>query len=224
MGSENLFHKRRSAKKAARKGTPKKDPYDRVLIVTEGEKTEPNYFKGLIKAYRLNTANIEVDGRCDSSPGSVYDYAKKRYAEEQRKGDAFDKVFIIIDKDTHTDYEATLAKVASSKPRNIFSAITSIPCFEYWVLLHFNFVTHPYFRTHKNSPCACVTKELKKYIPDYDKNFTGIYDVIADSTDFAISNSKRAMQQAIANCTDEPSTKMHEIVEYLRNIKNNSKL
>ena len=34
--------------------------YDRILIVWEGSKTEPNYFKDIRAAYRLQTANIEV--------------------------------------------------------------------------------------------------------------------------------------------------------------------
>lgn len=30
--------------------------YDRILIVSEGSKTEPNYFKDIRAAYRLQTA------------------------------------------------------------------------------------------------------------------------------------------------------------------------
>jgi hypothetical protein len=43
MGSEDLFHKRkaRSANKLARKKANRAS-YDRILIVCEGEKTEPH--------------------------------------------------------------------------------------------------------------------------------------------------------------------------------------
>ena len=34
--------------------------YDRILIVSEGSKTEPNYFGEIRQAYRLHTANVEV--------------------------------------------------------------------------------------------------------------------------------------------------------------------
>jgi hypothetical protein len=34
--------------------------YDRILIVSEGSKTEPNYFREIRSAYRLHTANVEV--------------------------------------------------------------------------------------------------------------------------------------------------------------------
>jgi RloB-like protein len=54
-----------------------KGPYDRVLIVCEGEKTERIYFKDLINHYRLSTANIEVCSSGGSAPKSVVDHAKK---------------------------------------------------------------------------------------------------------------------------------------------------
>ena len=34
--------------------------YDRILIVSEGSKTEPNYFKEIRKSFRLQTANVQV--------------------------------------------------------------------------------------------------------------------------------------------------------------------
>ena len=34
--------------------------YERILIVSEGSKTEPNYFGEIRHAYRLHTANVEV--------------------------------------------------------------------------------------------------------------------------------------------------------------------
>jgi len=42
MGSDDLFHKRKSRKVAAlRRQEHKREPYDLVLIVCEGGKTEP---------------------------------------------------------------------------------------------------------------------------------------------------------------------------------------
>ena len=34
--------------------------YDRILIVSEGSKTEPNYFREIRATNRLHTANVEV--------------------------------------------------------------------------------------------------------------------------------------------------------------------
>lgn len=48
MGTDNLFHKRKAknAKNLQRRAV-KRDAYAKILIVCEGEKTEPNYFNGV---------------------------------------------------------------------------------------------------------------------------------------------------------------------------------
>ena len=51
--------KRRPRKRFTRRD-PEREPYDRVLIVCEGECTEPLYFEDLTDHYRLCTANIKV--------------------------------------------------------------------------------------------------------------------------------------------------------------------
>ncbi len=80
---------------------PKRSSYDRVLIVCEGSKTEPNYFRELVDHLRLNTANIEIDGDSDPSPKSVVAHAKRRYQQEED----FDRVFCVFDKDEHSTYQ-----------------------------------------------------------------------------------------------------------------------
>lgn len=223
MGSDDLFKKRRQAaqEKLARKG-PKRDPYDRVLIVCEGAKTEPNYLQELVDYYGLNTANVEVDGRSGSSPDKVFEYAKSCYQTEKNKGDAYDRVYCVIDKDSHATYDATVRTIASTDPKDTFFAITSVPCFEYWVLLHYQPITHPYVRTQRKSPCDCVISELKVFIPDYAKGNKGVFGRIMEQTDFAIANSKRALEQARRADIDNPTTLMHELVMYLRDLKSNT--
>ena len=92
MGSDNLFHKRKAkAADRLKRRKAKRSPYDKVLIVCEGEKTEPNYFNECIQFYKLNTANVEVDGTCGSSPMSVYQRTIELCRTESRKGVPFDR-------------------------------------------------------------------------------------------------------------------------------------
>ena len=51
----------RSRRKLQRKIAARK-PYDRVLIVCEGKKTEPTYFLDLVNRCQLSTANVTVVG------------------------------------------------------------------------------------------------------------------------------------------------------------------
>jgi hypothetical protein len=57
-------------------------PRASILIVCEGEKTEPSYFKALRVALRLQTAEVEVCGKeCRSDPLKVVEYAIQRRTE-----------------------------------------------------------------------------------------------------------------------------------------------
>lgn len=73
MGTDNLFHKQRKPKSAKqlRRGQPKRAAYEKILIVCEGEKTEPHYFMGARNYYGLSTVNVEVRGDSGADPSSV---------------------------------------------------------------------------------------------------------------------------------------------------------
>ncbi len=126
MGTDNLFHKRKAKKLARQKAN--RQPYDKVLIVCEGEKTEPNYFRELKDYYELDSANVKITGDCGSSPISVVTHAQDIYRETMKAGDAFDKVYCIFDKDTHGDYQSAIDKLTRMRPRKVFEAIASVPC------------------------------------------------------------------------------------------------
>ena len=220
MGCDDLHHKRKakSERDLARRKT-RRAPYERVLIVCEGSKTEPNYLRELIDHLKLNTANVAVDGDCDSSPDRILQYAKSRYYKEKKLGDSFDKVYCVFDRDTHDTYEKILAYIAKIRPKKTFIAITSVPCFEYWLLLHFDFTARPFMVAGNKSGCDRVIDELRKYIPEYNKGDRDIFNQLMEQTNRAIANGKRAFQQASDDGHDNPSTLMHELVEYLYKLK-----
>lgn len=166
MGADNLFHKRRAknAGQLARR-KPQREPYAKILIVCEGEKTEPNYFQGAKDHYALNSANIEICSECGSDPISIIKFAKQRCREERDAGDAYNKVFCVFDRDAHPNYLQAMNEISSATPKHTYIAINSVPCFEYWLLLHFNLTTQPYNAQHNNSACNQVLTELKNYIP-----------------------------------------------------------
>lgn len=220
MGTDNLFHKRKAKSSAKLKRSKvKRDAYAKVLVVCEGEKTEPKYFEGLRQYYALNTANVEVCGECGSDPMSVLSYAKQRYREEKDAGDAFDKVFCVFDKDAHANYMSTLSAIATATPYGVYEAINSVPCFEYWLLLHFDYSTKPYVSTGRKSSGEQVLAELKRYLPAYEKGADCIFKELIDQLEFAQANAKRSLTEAESQGTDNPSTRVHELVAYLQSIK-----
>ncbi len=217
MGTDNLFHKRKERKaESLRRRQAMKAPYDVVLIVCEGEKTEPNYFSELKKTFRLSNANVRICGR-GSDPLSVVNFAIETFRWEPE----FDRVYCVFDRDRHTTYDAALDRVRRTrlgKGSRIF-AIPSIPCFEFWLLLHFIYTTRPFDAPSGDSICSRVIEELKKYLPEYQKGEQDIFNKMQDSLNDAITNASRVQQFHQTSGTDNPSTLVHSLVEYLRDLK-----
>lgn len=220
MGTDDLFHKRKAKNLAnMKRRAARRESYTKILIVCEGEKTEPNYFMGARDHYRLNTANVEVCGKCDSDPMSVVNFAKRRYREERDAGDAFDKVFCVFDKDTHVGYAGALSALASVTPKDTFIAIHTVPSFEYWLLLHFVYTTKPYVALPGNSAGNQVLQNLKACMPRYEKGQQDVFSALIDQLEFAKANAVRSLNSARANHTDNPTTRVHELVTFMQTIK-----
>lgn len=207
MGTDNLFHKKRRAKNLKRRQAERK-PYEKVLIVCEGKKTEVNYFNGLKDEYRLNTVEVQGAG---SNPKGIIQLAEQEFEKARKSGDPFDKVFCVFDKDTHNDYMQAISTLGSRKN---FEAIYSVPAFEYWLLLHFKYSTKPYNGADE------IVRDLTEYISGYTKGQQDIFNTLQAKLDTAKKNAKRSLKQAKQNETDNPSTHVHKIVECLQNIKN----
>lgn len=220
MGASPLSRKRgaKGARGLAR-SKAYRAPYEKVLIVCEGEKTEPLYFRALRDHYKINSANIEICGNCVSDPLGIIRHAKNRYREEKDAGDPFDRVFCVFDKDAHVNYLAAVGVIRGATPKGSYFAITSVPCFEYWLLLHFTYTTKPYDHLPGNSACEQVQADLRRYIRDYKKGSKEIFHALRDRLDVAKQNAARGLQEAEAGGADNPTTLVHNLVEYLQNIK-----
>lgn len=221
MGNDNLFHKNKARSKrdlARRKA--KRSSYEKILIVCEGQKTEPNYFNELKDYYQLNTTHIvDIDGNCGSDPWSVYQHAKKCASQAKKDNDSYDKVYCVFDKDKHITYQKTLNAIDGVKVNKIFTAIFSVPCFEYWLLLHFIYTTQSFDATGNKSAGDKTVDELRKYFPDYQKSDKGIFNRLFLKLEDAKTNSLRALDESNANQTDNPSTHIHELVDCLQNLR-----
>ena len=118
--SDQLFNKRkRKEKRDYERQSNRLSPRSRVLIVCEGKKTEPLYFKFLIKKLGLTAAEIEISGDIGSAPSSVVNFGKKKIKSDPN----FNYVFFVFDKDTHTDYDNALSSINSLKEQRKYRNI-----------------------------------------------------------------------------------------------------
>ena len=154
---------RRPRKQIARLG-PKREPYDRVLVVCEGERTEPLYLRDLAARYRLSMANIEVVG-IGSDPKTVVRRAKKLRSRESQRGEKFDRVYCVFDCDEHATFDAARDEAEASGVK----FATSWPCFEFWLRLHFGYSRRPYARSGGKSAAQKCVENVKRLLPGYAK-------------------------------------------------------
>ena len=215
MGSDNLFEKRKKRLAASHKRSrAKRASYDTVLIICEGEKTEPNYFEDLRDELKLNSANVEITGDTKgSSPITIVDYGLEQF-------DEYDRIYCVFDKDRHESYKQALDKIRRQKSSKkcTIKAITSVPCFELWILLHFHKTTRN-FDASSGSICARVISELKKFMPEYEKGSRGVYLQLKDKLPTAIRHAREVAKHCQQAGTDHPSTQIDELVIYLQNLK-----
>jgi hypothetical protein len=219
MGTDNLFRKRKARKaEMHRRKIARRSPYDRVLIACEGGKTEPNYLRWLINNFELNRQNVVIaDKKSGLDPKGLVDYA----LEEFKKDRDFDHIYCVFDRDKHTTYNAALDRINSIHLRGgaKIHPIISIPCFEFWLLLHFTYTTHQYEAPLNESNCDKVVSDLRKYIPEYEKGSRDFLKCLNSKTDEAITRAKQIETYHETSGTDNPFTKMYILVEYLKSLK-----
>jgi hypothetical protein len=191
------------------------------LIVSEGRKTEPLYFKEIKNAYRLQTANVEVHpSALGTEPIQVVRYAQQLFEagdpHKRLRAKAFEKVFAIFDRDDHRSYfdALMLASSLDGKLRNdakqpvAFKAIASIPCFELWLLLHYEDIQHS---IHRNE----VLTRLKLYMPGYDKGIGGSFTATKVNLDIASQRARQLAARSTAYDDTEPSTDIVDLITLL---------
>lgn len=190
---------------------------DKILIVTEGQKTEPQYFKFLISKYNINK-NVKILKRSSASdPSSVLSAAKEAQEQENNENDiGYDIIYCVFDRDQHTNFEQVKNVIEET---DNFKAIISIPCIEYWFLLHFDKSSKSFLKTGKKSPCDNCISELKKHVGDYKKNNTEIFDKLKDKTETAIKNAELIITDAESHGNYNPSTQVHILVKKLQGLK-----
>lgn len=204
-----------------KRGTKGVKPFKRILIVCEGEKTEPNYFKNLCSAFDLKPllVQIEIDGECGSSPQSVVGYAKEKAKKEM--SNPYDKVYCVFDRDKHPCFNGAIKQIKDNEEKLKMEAIVSYPCFEYWYLLHFEYTT-PEFGMSGGSPCDDVVSSLKRYIESYSKGDFKDFDTLFKKIECAKQNAKKANQDAENADRECSKTDVVFLIEALEELKRES--
>lgn len=202
-----------------RRKAPTREVYKAVLIICEGEKTEKLYFENLVAYEKLSSVNIQIFSGKGSDPKSVVETAIQKI-EEQSQYLAFDEVYCVIDRDSHKTFEK--AKALAKKHK--IQLIVSYPSFEYWYLCHFLYSRAPIIQSGSKSAADNCEDLLngqwqRKFNEKYSKARRGIYMLLLPYLEDAKQNAERAFAEAHKDQEWNPSTRVHVLVEMLREIK-----
>jgi hypothetical protein len=224
MGRDNQPKERQLARKAIK--AERRAPYARVLIVSEGTKTEPLYFEEIRAAYQLHSANVLVQpSQLGTAPIQVVQYAKQLIEEgDLHKGIrswSFDEVYAVFDRDDHGTYFDALqfAQSLDRKLRNdnrdpiVFRAIASVPSFELWPLLHYEDIQAPIHRDE-------VMERLKRHIPGYEKGADDVFARTRDHLEIATQRARALAVKFNAYTAPEPYTAIGDLVGLLTKLRN----
>lgn len=225
MGKDDQPKHRQAARELLRRKAQRKGA-DRLLIVCEGSKTEPLYLGEIRQQLRLPSANVQVQPAVyGTEPLRIVEYAEHLFTQGQRAfgihARSFDRVVAVFDRDEHHTYHAALQRIAALNGRLEnderikvpFEAVVSVPCFELWLLLHFEDVLAP---LHREDAVA----RLRTHLAGYAKGKGSHWGVTRARLDFATQRAEAlvASGHSAADGT-QPYTNMHELVSSLLHLK-----
>jgi hypothetical protein len=96
--------------------------------------------------------------------------------------------------------------------------ITSVPSFEYWLLLHYENTTAPFEATGNQSAAQSLVHRVRTHIGGYAKGMAGAYELTKPNLEAAIDRATKLENLVEVLGVSNPSTRVHELVNYLRTL------
>ena len=196
---------------------PKRAPHDRILIVCEGAKTEPNYLGEIRQSLKIGSVNLHIlHSKKGQEPQQIVESADEEFARTK----AYEKVYVVFDRDEHLTYANAISMAAARDRRDRndegrkveFKAAVSVPSFEFWILLHFENVQA---FLHRDT----VLARVKTHVNGYEKGNRDIYTKTAQYIPTATQRAA-ALRVLFGRLPGtDPYTDMDELVKVLKALR-----
>ncbi len=134
------------------------------LFIAEGRnRTEKLYLSNFQKQeYGFSLQFAKAGSKTDAE--SLYETMLTKWIELDLSDEKGDLGFVVIDIDNDPQKADKVVNLIQKNQNPSISFIVSNPTFEVWLLMHFRYTTKHF------ADGNAVISELKKYIPDYEKN------------------------------------------------------
>ena len=157
---------------------------------------------------RLTNAEVLFPNPGGSAPINIVDCAIKK----AREVGGYDFIYCVFDRDPGAEsFNRALDKLRANAKQHPLYPVISIPCFEYWVLLHFVNTDAPFDR------CEKVIERLQQHLTDYIKGNREQIEDILNRLDDAVARANQLFPDQTAT-SDNPYTSAHRLVQHLRGI------
>ncbi len=201
-----------AARDSLRRRSPWRDPFPRFLIACEGKRTEKGYFLHIQHSERL-PINLEIVNVND--PSALLDRVLQLKANSEREAKKFsddtrlfDEVWCVFDVDQHPRLNQVKSRAQAA---GVHVAISN-PCFELWILLHFQ-------DYRKAETSAKIQQLLNKHLPEYNKVLP--CEQIMSLSPEAIARARKLdhWQETRKKLGGNPSTQVYKLLVQLRSYR-----
>ena len=205
-------NRRERLRKQARR-EPFLESKPRILVVTEGQVTEPEYLSGFVKVCKNPRVEIKVAPEHGRDPKSLVGIAKQYRQEANRAADSeaddnlrYESVWCVFDVDDHIG----IPDARQMARDNGIELAISNPAIELWLLLHFR--ESPGMQ-HRDK----VRRMLAEFVPGYDKHVD--FSEYSPAYEDAFRRAQK-LDQAATQAGEEgrnPSTGVYRLTGLIQN-------
>lgn len=184
-----------------------------ILIGLEGKnKTEKEYFKhfnGSANDYIIRIAKGNI-----TDPVNMINALKCEIDKMDLNLEVGDKAYCVLDTDDILLKDSQIEEALLLAKEYNIEIIPSSPCFEEWILCHFDSST-------KSISNKDIIKEVQKYIKNYHKSMD-VYPEICSLTNVAIKNAKlknkfhQTLGHNLFKIEANPSSQIYKIIEEIK--------
>lgn len=197
-----------------------------ILIICEGEKTEPSYFEAFRKCLVGGEGDRVVVRGLGMNTLNLIEEAQRLIDERNRSDDPpFYEVWIVFDKDDFPNdrFDATVqaiinadTKTKAGKLPHWYSAWSN-EAFELWYLLHFQEMQGG--AMGRDQLCALLTKKFQTElgVTEYRKNDPRNFELLESRMEGALRRAERALLACATKPPHacNPATRVFELVKRL---------
>lgn len=195
---------------------------NKMYIFCEGTKTEPQYLEAFIEdRVKQKSKVIKIPPTKKNTPVQLVDEAiDKKKSKDTIEGDVF---WVVYDRESVLKYPKKLHREAYAKAlkHGIRVALSNV-CFEFWILLHFEYTTSHYSCFDNLMAESNLKEHLKRAgIRKYEKGSDLLYFVVKDNISDARTHAKKVNQFVIESSGYEnqpphecfPYTNIYELLD-----------